>query len=205
MGACLSNAEVNYVAIKNAPSPITAIDTKFLSTAPRSLNMKHKKWNLTGDYTVNDGLTGTPYFQVSGSFFTMVGRKVLRDGNRVEIAGIKSVPFTFGRREVYIVDEKTKSESFLFTMDVVDSLGSLELSASVIDKVTGETHIVSCRGNQDTWNMVFYIDQSPVAKMRSKWEITGDRYFVDVAAGVDMALIALLCIGIQSTVPAQVP
>ncbi|OQR81612.1 hypothetical protein THRCLA_11569 [Thraustotheca clavata] len=197
MGACMSDEEFVSVQIMAPPVPIAAIDAKYVSLAPMRLNIKHNDWNFTGDYCIKDILTGIPYFQVDGSFFTMVDRKTLKDINGVNVATVETVPFSFGRREVYTCDDNGYSAKHIFSMEVTNLFGSTEMNASIVDRVTGVTHYLSCRGSVGSWNLIFYVDGNPIAKTTCQWEIDGDRFFVDIAPGVDIALIVLICVAVQ--------
>ncbi|OQR82651.1 hypothetical protein ACHHYP_15675 [Achlya hypogyna] len=197
MGACMSTEDFSAVVLVPPATPITAVDSKFVTLTPLSLNIRHNDWVNTGEYTIKDVITGVAYFTVEGFFFTAVDRKTLKDVSGGNIATVETPPFGFGRRDVYTTDAHGNSARLLYSFEVTNIFGSTDLSCQMKDQVTGQTHTFTCLGSVGSWNLVIFCDGKPVAKYRSDWELGGDRYLVDIAPGVDIAMIVLFCVGIQ--------
>ncbi|KDO29521.1 hypothetical protein SPRG_05478 [Saprolegnia parasitica CBS 223.65] len=196
MGASMSSAE--YRAVQLVPqSNFVAIDRKF--TAPRvvTLDMKGQIWTWSGqDFLIRDADTGDVYFRIDAKAFSLRERKILRDYRGNVIAVTKEDLFSFMLTQRVFSSEATDHE--ILAIKTRLKMGFPELECSVRNLSTGRVHELRCKGDWTSRRAIISIDNGVViAKLRQPLELGGARYFVDVAPGVDIALVTLVCIAMD--------
>ncbi|EQC29356.1 hypothetical protein SDRG_12820 [Saprolegnia diclina VS20] len=177
MGACMSDENVIATPLVVPPTPITAVDPKFVLQCPMRLNIRHNDWVNSGEFRVKDAATGIPY----SSWSTARSER----------------SFSLGHRDVLRTNGRGEATSHIFGFDVTNFFGSTDLTCEFVDVMTKQRHVLTASGSVGSWNMVFRCDGHAIAKFESDWTLSGDKYIVDIAPGVDLALIVLLCVGVQ--------
>ena len=193
----MSDENVIATPLVVPPTPITAVDPKFVLKCPMRLNIRHNDWVNSGEFRVKDVATGIPYFLVDGVFWSFHNRKLLRDANGTEVATMEERSFSLGHRDVLRTNGRGEATSHIFGFDVTNFFGCTDLTCEFVDLVTKQRHVLTASGSVGSWNMVFRCDGHAIAKFESDWTLSGDKYIVDIAPGVDLALIVLLCVGVQ--------
>ncbi|EQC38747.1 hypothetical protein SDRG_03711 [Saprolegnia diclina VS20] len=193
MGVCMSSEE--FSALPLVPqSNFVAIDHTF--TAPRvvTLDVKCQIWSSLGkDFLIRDADTGEVYFRLEAKDSSFHDQKVLRD-NRGNVVAVTKEDLREYTQHVYS-SEATDHE--LLAIKARHNVGYPELGCSVRNLSTGRVHELRCKGAW-THRAIISIDGGVViAKIDQKFDLGGVRYSVEVAPGVDLALMTLVCIAMD--------
>ncbi|RAR08826.1 DUF567-domain-containing protein [Stemphylium lycopersici] len=173
-----------------APQPI-GIFPQFLAAGPETLVLKEKVMSLTGDSFSIKLANGTPVLKVEGKVMSISGRKKMFDMNDNHLCSI--VKEHFHLHSTYVVEGADGQK----IMEVKSSFKPIFTSAN------GKQESLVMRGDFfDTQADI--IDEAQnnlvVARIDRKLLSGKDIFFgqqtygVQIAPGVDMALIAALCI-----------
>jgi len=179
------------------PQPI-GIFSQFLAAGPETLVLKEKVMSLTGDSFSIKLANGTPVLKVEGKVMSISGRKKMFDMNGNHLCSI--VKEHFHLHSTYVVESADGQK-------VMEVKSSFKLIGS---KATAT--FTSANGKQESLVMHgdFFDTQADIIdeaqnnlvvaridrKLLSGKDIFFDQqtYGVQIAPGVDMALIAALCI-----------
>ncbi|KDO34434.1 hypothetical protein SPRG_01569 [Saprolegnia parasitica CBS 223.65] len=194
MGACLSDEPIPTPLLVAPLSPITAVDPRFVLKTPVRLHARYD-WSSEGPFRIKDVATGVPYFVVDGALGPCHNRKTLRDANGVKVA-VMDEPWTSGgRRDVSRINGSGEA-SLVFSFDTTFFLVCTDVRCEFVDLVTKQRHELTGSGSVGSWDMVFRCDGHVIATFEKDATLS-DKYFLHIAAGVDLALIVLLCVGAQ--------
>ncbi|KAJ4361695.1 hypothetical protein N0V95_001679 [Ascochyta clinopodiicola] len=179
------------------PAPI-AIFPQFIARAPETLVLKEKVLSLTGDDFHIKLANGTPILRVEGKVMSISGRKKVFDEQGGHLFDI--VKEHFHLHTTFRVEDASGKK-------VVEVKSSLKLIGSkataTFTSQSGKQEVLTMRGNwRDTTADITDEAQGNVvvARINRQWLSGKDLFFgkqtygVSVAPGVDMALIAALCI-----------
>ncbi|ETW00113.1 hypothetical protein H310_07529 [Aphanomyces invadans] len=192
MGGCLSTeAFDNAVLVPH--KTVSIVHPKFASPVPVTLRIKEKMWSWSGDdFSIKDVHTDVPYFKVDGSAFSWREKKTLRDyqGNVLAYMEEPMMSFT-NRQEVFTPDMRK-------WFDITPRITMFEnvLDCHVVDCTTGQRYSFGISGDWLVHKSVITCDGVPVAKVSRLMSFT-DEYCVEIASGIDMAFIVLLCVALD--------
>ncbi|KAJ4993666.1 hypothetical protein SVAN01_00720 [Stagonosporopsis vannaccii] len=179
------------------PSPI-GIFPQFIAQGPETLVLKEKVLSLTGDDFHIKLASGTPILRVEGKVMSISGRKKVFDEQGNHLFDI--VKEHFHLHATYRVDG-AKGDKVMEVRSSLKLMGSK--ATATFTSQSGKHEVLTMRGNWlDTSADI--IDEAQgnlvVARIDRKLLSGKDIFFgqqtyaVTVAPGVDMALIAALCI-----------
>lgn len=195
MGACMSGEPIPAPLLVAPSTPITAVDPRFVVKTPMRLCARYD-WSSEGPFCIKDVATGVPYFIVDGALGPCHNRKTLRDANGVTVAAMDLPLLSFGRRDVSRINGSGEVTSHVFSFDTTFFLVCTDVRCEFVDLVTKQRHELTGSGSVGSWNMVFRCDGHVIATLEKDATLS-EKYFLHVAAGVDLALIVLLCVGAQ--------
>ncbi|KAF0719555.1 Aste57867_949 [Aphanomyces stellatus] len=170
MGNHLSTSEFETTHLFPQVAPVVAIDATYVTTT-------HVHLDMGCGPVVRDVDTGASIFRVDGD------RLWDRDGRACATmrSGLVS-------RTVYGAADEP-----LFDI----STGTAAASCDVQDPVSGQRHAYSAVGTLSSSKAIITCDGVPVAKFRHNGSYHfGPCFDLDIAAGVDMALVVLLCLSL---------
>ncbi|KAF0717598.1 Aste57867_2208 [Aphanomyces stellatus] len=194
MGNSSSKQAYDAVVLLPLQQPISAIHPKFAAPVPVCLHLKQKLWSWSGDdFTIRDPNTNTPYFRIKGNALSIRRKKTLLDFQGATVAVMEEPVMSFVRRQEVF----TPSMSKMFDITPRITVFKNVLDCTVVDCVTGRTHVLGIRGDWLARKTVITCDGIPIAKVFSPLKFVQDEYYVNIAAGFDMALIVLLCMALE--------
>ncbi|KAB8235717.1 tubby C-terminal-like domain-containing protein [Aspergillus alliaceus] len=179
------------------PKPI-AIFPQFIAQQTETLALKEKVLSLTGDSFTIKLVNGQPLLRVEGKVMSISGRKSVYDMAGTHLFNIVKEHFhlhtTFAAQE-------PAGKKFLEVKSSFKLFGS-KATATFTSPSTGNTESLAMRGNwlDSAAEIVDEATGSVVARIDRKLfrgrDIIFDQqsYAVSVAPGIDMALIAAMCI-----------
>ncbi|KAF0698576.1 Aste57867_10806 [Aphanomyces stellatus] len=197
MGSCISNEAYDAAVLVPVKQPLAVIHSKFASPIPVTLIMKKKLWSWSGDdFSIKDLNTGVPYFKFDGSAFSFRDKKTLLDFKGNPVAIMEEPVLSFTRWQEVFKPDMTK------WFDITPRITMFEnvLDCEVRDCVTGKKYVLGVQGNWLARKSVVTCNGVPIAKIRSPITYIRDVYYVDIAKGVDMALVVLLCMALDEAV-----
>ncbi|KAJ5116591.1 hypothetical protein N7456_000939 [Penicillium angulare] len=188
---------MHSVNLAPVPQPLAIFD-QFTAHQTEVLAIKEKVLSLTGDSFDVKLANGQPIFKVKGKLMSISGRKAVTDTSNNHL-------FDIVKEHLHIhstyAAESPDGKKILQVKSGINLLGS-KATATFTSPATGNTHVLKMKGNwidskadivdESTNAVVAQIDR----KLLSGRDIFFDQqtYAVIVAPGVDMALIAALCI-----------
>ncbi|KAG9190793.1 hypothetical protein G6011_08881 [Alternaria panax] len=180
-----------------APQPI-GVFPHFLAAGPETLVLKEKVISLSGDSFSIKLANGTPILQVEGKVMSLTGRKKMFDMQGNHLCSI--VKEHFHLHSTYAVESATGTK----IMEVKSSFKLLGSKATAtFTSSNGKQEMLTMRGNFfDTRADILDEAQGGLVVARIDRKILSGKdiffgqqtYGVQIAPGVDMALIAALCI-----------
>jgi len=182
-----------------APAPQTiGIFSQFFAAGPETLVMKEKVLSLTGDSFSIKLANGTPVLKVEGKLMSISGRKKMFDMQGKHVCSI--VKEHFHIHTTYAVEDANGAK----IMQVKSNFKLLGSKATAtFTSHNGKEEILTMKGNWfDTSADIVDEAQGGVVVARINRKILSGKdilfnqqtYGVQIAPGVDMALIAALCI-----------
>ncbi|PHH77282.1 hypothetical protein CDD82_3577 [Ophiocordyceps australis] len=180
--------------------PIGVIDD-FIAPNTETLVIKEKFWSLSGDSFDIKLANGNPIFKVHGKHLTIGGRKSVSDMNGRHLFDI--VKEHLHLHETYVIEDpngKKILEIKNALLKVIGSKATAELTLS-----NGQTETLTMSGNWlDTSADIICKSTGATAaridrKLINARELFGSQqtYALVVAPGVDMALMAAMCIALD--------
>ncbi|KAF0682340.1 Aste57867_25523 [Aphanomyces stellatus] len=146
--------------------PIAVLHPNVAVSVPVTFHMQRKAWSWSGnDFTVQDVQTGTAFFKLKDNALSCRQTKTLLDMHGATIAIMEELIFSMRRHEVY---SPTMTKWFEIAPQMV--VFATQLSSFATDCVTRRRH-------------------SPRGQNFKPFELFHNEYYVDIAPGVDMALI----------------
>ncbi|CAG5182459.1 uncharacterized protein ALTATR162_LOCUS10172 [Alternaria atra] len=180
-----------------APQPI-GVFPQFLAARPETLVLKEKVLSLSGDSFSIKLANGTPVLQVEGKVMSLTGRKKMFDMQGNHLCSI--VKEHFHLHSTYVV-ESAKGEKIMEVKSSFKLMGSK--ATATFASSNGKQEVLTMRGNFfDTQADILDEAQGGLVVARIDRKILSGKdiffgqqtYGVQIAPGVDMALIAALCI-----------
>ncbi|RYN58450.1 hypothetical protein AA0118_g7204 [Alternaria tenuissima] len=180
-----------------APQPI-GVFPQFLAAGPETLVLKEKVISLSGDSFSIKLANGTPVLQVEGKVMSLTGRKKMFDMQGNHLCSI--VKEHFHLHSTYVV-ESAKGDKIMEVKSSFKLLGSK--ATATFTSSNGKQEVLTMRGNFfDTQADILDEAQGGLVVARIDRKILSGKdiffgqqtYGVQIAPGVDMALIAALCI-----------
>ncbi|KNG48436.1 duf567 domain-containing protein [Stemphylium lycopersici] len=163
-----------------APQPI-GIFPQFLAAGPETLVLKEKVMSLTGDSFSIKLANGTPVLKVEGKVMSISGRKKMFDMNDNHLCSI--VKEHFHLHSTYVVEgadgQKIMEVKSSFKQSLVMRGDFFDTQADIIDEAQNNLVVARIDRKLLSGKDIFFGQQT---------------YGVQIAPGVDMALIAALCI-----------
>ncbi|CAK9780411.1 hypothetical protein CC85DRAFT_283526 [Cutaneotrichosporon oleaginosum] len=177
-------------------NPPIAVFRDFIAQAPTTLVLKEKVWSLSGDsFSIKDAATGRPVVKVAGKALSLRDRKQVMDPSGRPLYSLRSKLMTIFN--VQIGEDANEKELFRVRSHSL-SLGS-KLTVTFTNAITGQPVELNIKGDMFGMGSVIRCNGQPIAQISREYfnaaQIFGDQqtYFVTVAPGVDLALIAGIC------------
>ncbi|KAF0691111.1 Aste57867_17609 [Aphanomyces stellatus] len=194
MGCSSSTEAYDAAILLPLQQPIAVFHPKFAAPIPVCLHLKQKLWSWSGDdFTIRDPNTGTPYFRIRGDALSFRRTKTLVDFQGAPIAVMEEPVMSFVRRQEVFTPAMAKKFEITPRITMFDNV----LDCVVVDCITGKTHVLGVQGDWLARKTVITCDGIPIAKVFSPINFVQDEYYVNIAPGVDMALIVLLCMALE--------
>lgn len=201
--ASLSSSSSTDVQVVSPPQQICATEARFCLPHPVTLTLKEKLFSFSGDdFKISCNATGTPYFQCQGRAWSLREKKVLRDTYGNPVANFKEKLLSFTDSfDIYAGENSDKkickcSASYTFV--------KAKMYTFFQDAITGVQKAVVLKGDWRDKRCVIYLGEPknggvPIAKVFRPFSLKGhlfekDSYVLEIAAGVDIALLVILCI-----------
>ncbi|KAF0712592.1 Aste57867_4779 [Aphanomyces stellatus] len=183
------NAAVAYdMAVLVAPPPMTIVAPRFVTKAPTTIIVK-----ISDDYFVRDVNTGDALFHIQTKTDVYVTKTLVDLRANLPVAVILEPVMTGRHRQKVYKPDMTPWFDILPHMTFVTNAADCDVE----DCVTGETHSFGIDGNALMRKAVVSRNGVTIARMHKPKAITSKTYIIDMAAGVDMALIVLFCLGMD--------
>ncbi|KAF0682342.1 Aste57867_25525 [Aphanomyces stellatus] len=188
---CTSSSHAHVLPLQPVAPPVAVLDPAFVSTLPVSFYLQENLRLLHGDlFVVQDRVSGVPYLQIKCQGAMFQHKHVFFDTMGTVVAIMEEPLVLFKQRRDVLKSDLTTW--FYVTPGRCCGVSSLDCVA--IDATSGEPRVFALHGQWRTHDAVFLCDDVPIAHVGCPQECSRGRYCVDVAAGVDVALIALLCV-----------
>ncbi|KAL3460005.1 tubby C-terminal-like domain-containing protein [Aspergillus heterothallicus] len=176
-----------------------ALFQQFIAREPQTIILKEKILSLTGDSFDIKRDDGQPLLKVNGAFFSISGRKRVEDMNGNHLCDVRKEHLHL-LHPTYVLEDPSGNK-ICEVRSRLKIIGSKAI-ATYIDPPTGKTVTLVMDGNwlDHIAKIVNEETGEPVASISRKrfnarnLVFEQDTYHVTIAPGVDMALIAGLCI-----------
>ncbi|KAF0698236.1 Aste57867_11140 [Aphanomyces stellatus] len=199
MGGCVSNEAYNAaVVVSMASRPVAVIDPKFALPVAITLHMKEHLWARANDpFVIKDPHTCAPYFRLQGQVVSMRSHKNLLDFEGHVVASMEeAVVALLGGQTIY-----SASRTKLCDAVVRFGMCHYRIECRVRNScASGTTHAFELMSDGFGRKTVITCDGVVVARAYSPPTLADEEYFVDIGAGVDIALIVLLCVALEDHV-----
>ena len=183
--------------------PICAIEPRFCLQTSVQLRLREKISSFSGDdFKVTDAATGVVYFQIRGKVFSLREKKVLYDNAGVPVLNLKEAMWSWTDKfTVFAVDHSDRQNCKFRTRR---TFLKAKISTTFTDAITGRPRLVVLKGNWRDKKCVVFLGEPkqggiPIAKVYRP--LTGrsflfgvDDYIIEVAPGVDVSLMVIMCI-----------
>jgi len=186
------------VPLSSPKNNIVAIEDRFVFQQPITLLLREKVMSISGDdYTIKD-INDVSYFKCSGKTFNLKDKKILSDINGKPLLNIKNNKIISLKKKMYIYagEDDTK------TLAVIRPNSALiirKCSVEFFNKATGKNEELIMKtdllGNSCG---IFYGENEKLIcnihrKINAKLALFAkDTYYVEIASGVDVALMLSL-------------
>ncbi|CDZ96510.1 Tubby C-terminal-like domain [Phaffia rhodozyma] len=178
-------------------NPPLGIHTSYCAPHPVTLVLKEKAFSFSGDdFNIKDAANGMDVVRCQGQALSFRDKKVITDtSNRVL--------FTIKNKLLSVLSTYTgedPSGRLLFTVKSKFSIGGAKMTAHFINASNGRAIELELRGSFWEGSAAITLDGRPVAQISRQFltsrEIFTSKqtYYVTVAPGVDLALIAAIAI-----------
>ncbi len=186
--------------------PICATESRFCLPQTVQLRLREKFFSFSGDdFKITDASSGTVYFQCQGRAMSLREKKVLRDNMGVAVLNMKEKFLSFADKFKVFAGEHSDREICRFNCRI--TFLKAKLSSYFNDVVTGKPRLLVLKGDWRDKKCVIYLNepkQGGVPLVRIFRPYTGrsillgvDDYIVEIAAGVDIALVIIMCIALD--------
>jgi len=188
------------------PEPICATEPRFCLQTPVQLRLREKLWSFSGDdFKITDANTGVLFFQCQGKVFSLREKKVLRDNYGQPVLNLKEQLLSFTDKfKVYAGDN---SDREICRLNSKLSFVKAKLTTHFTDVITHRQRGIVLKGDwRDKRCMIFLGEPKqggiPIAKIyrptSGRSLLFGvDDYIVEIAPGVDIALMVIICIALD--------
>jgi len=204
----MGSDQSSYEDVKVFPqtSPICGIEPRFCLPNPIKLRLREKIFSFSGDdFKICDADDGTLYFRCAGKTFSLKDKKTLLDVNGQPVLNMKQPLMSLSDK--YKIYAGANSDKELFTFKTERNYFKAKLAAFVKNPVNNSHHYLVLKGNWRDKKAVVFLgepkqDGIPVAKvyrpLSGKSLFFGaDEYLIEIAPGVDIALILSMCIALD--------
>ncbi|WVQ85740.1 hypothetical protein IAT38_007907 [Cryptococcus sp. DSM 104549] len=177
--------------------PPIGVNPNYYAQVPTTLILKEKAFSFSGDdFAVKDS-NGHVVVRCQGKALSFRDRKVISDPSGRLLFGLRNKMLAIAK--TYVAENEHEQEIFRVKKKII-SLGT-SMTATFIDAATNKELVVDLRGDFWGGSADLSVEGGPVIaqisrKLFNAREFFGDKqtYFVTVAPGVDLALVAAICI-----------
>ncbi len=199
----LSSGSSSDVQLVPLPQQICATEARFCLPHPVTLNLREKLFSFSGDdFKISCAATGTPYFQCQGKTWSLREKKVLRDAYGTPVANFKEKLLSF--TDSFDIYSGENSDKKICKCTTSYTFVKAKMYAFFQDAVSGAQKAIVLKGDWRDKRCVIYLGEPksggvPIAKVFRPFSLKGhlfdkDSYRLEIAAGVDIALLVILCI-----------
>ncbi|TXT09619.1 uncharacterized protein COLE_03553 [Cutaneotrichosporon oleaginosum] len=176
--------------------PPVAVFPAFISHGPVTLVLREQIFSLTGDdFSVKDAATGHTIVRCKGKIISFRERKNVTDAAGHLLFSMRDKLIAL--MSTFVAEDANGHEVFRVKLMVVGT----KMTATFRNAVTGQNCELSIRGDMFGLGTTITLNGNiPVAQISRKllhlreWIADKQTYYVTVAPGVDLALIAAICI-----------
>jgi len=197
------------VPIYAQQDPICATEPRFVLPIPVTLRLREKVFSMSGDdFSISCAATGVEYFKCQGKFFSLREKKILRDNAGVPVLNFKEQLISF--TDKFNIYAGEKSDRKICRFQTKYTFIKSKMSTDFQDVVTGHMRHIVLKGDwRDKRGVIYHGEPKqggvPIAKiyrqMTGKGMLFGvDDYFLEIAPGVDIALMVTMCIALDEHV-----
>lgn len=200
------NSAFNETILTAPLQPVCATEARFCLPNPITLTLREKFFLFSkDDFQISCAATGTSYFQCEGSVFSLREKKVIRDSYGAPVANFKEQLFSF--RDRFNVFAGDSSDKQLCSCVASINFIRAKLTTDFTDATSGLQRRVVLKGDWRDKRCIIYLGDPrqggiPIAKifrpfsLRSHF-LESDTYHLEIAAGIDIALMVILCIALD--------
>ncbi|KAI9732955.1 MAG: hypothetical protein M1818_007388 [Claussenomyces sp. TS43310] len=176
-------------------SPPLGVFPQFCAPQQTTIVLKEKVWKISGDsFRIND-INGALVLVCEGHF-SVTDRKTFTDVAGHPLFDLRTRPFHLHKT----FEAKGAGGQLLFTVKAKFSIGSTKVSCTFVNTSDGQPVELLVKGDFFHRKATITMNDIPVAEIgrdhfNARQFFGGKQsYFVSIAPGVDVALIAALCI-----------
>jgi len=198
------------VPLYPCPEPICATEPRFILPQGVTLRLREKAFSISGDdFNITCANTGVEYFKCQGKVFSLREKKILRDNNGVPILNFKEQLIAITDKfNVYAGDG---SDRQICKFKTKYTFIKAKMTTDFPDVCTGANRHIVLKGDwRDKRGVIYWGEPKqggvPIAKIFRqmagiKAMIAGtDDYCIEIAPGVDIALMVTMCIALDEHV-----
>ncbi|RXK37494.1 hypothetical protein M231_05215 [Tremella mesenterica] len=175
--------------------PPLGIHPNYAVNKPTTLVLREKIFSFTGDDFAIKDIHGQPVIKCKGKFLSLRDRKIISDLNGNVLFQIRDKAWTI--HTIYIGEDPQGEE--IFRVRKRFSFGT-KLEATFRNAVDGNEIVLTVKGDIFAYSADVMLGETVIAQIRKQLvdvrEYLADTqtYFVTVAPGVDLTLMAAICI-----------
>ncbi|EIW71327.1 hypothetical protein TREMEDRAFT_28128 [Tremella mesenterica DSM 1558] len=180
--------------------PPLGIHPNYAVNKPTTLVLREKIFSFTGDDFAIKDIHGQPVIKCKGKFLSLRDRKIISDLNGNVLFQIRDKAWTI--HTIYIGEDPQGEE--IFRVRKRFSFGTM-METTFLDSTTNTQITLTMQGDMWGGSADIMLGPTVIAQInRSLFnmrQIFGDQqtYYVSVAPGVDLTLIAAMCICFDET------
>ncbi|WVW80492.1 hypothetical protein I302_102476 [Kwoniella bestiolae CBS 10118] len=203
MGLIKASPTADLVAV----DPPIGLHPQIFAQKATTLVLKEKVWSWTGDdFSVKD-IEGRDVVKCHGKAWSLRERKVISDADDKFLFGIRNKILTI--HTTFIGEDESEKELFRIRKRL--SLGA-KMKATFLNPSNGQPITLLLKGDFWGGSADISIEDGPIIAQISRkllnareWLVDQQTYFVTIAPGVDLALMAAMCICFDEAMNKKAP
>lgn len=204
----------NTIPVPQNP-PLAIIEQRFCLPNPVTLRLRNKLFSFSQDSDIRDPFTGILYFRVKGRVFSMKDKKTLLDFADVPVLNLQEPMFRW--RKTYEISRGNDQVNRVMDVTLKFTFLKTKMGAVAVNISTGQQVALGVLGNWSSRNAIIWVDigntgdkesRIPIAKIYRPLNIQemifgAESYYIEIAPGVDIALIVALCVCVDDHLDEQ--
>jgi len=198
----------NSIVLQPMAHPICATDPRFCIRAPVLLYLREHAFSFSGDdFTIADANSGAVYFVCAGQFMSFTQSKIILDNAGVPVVNIQHEWFSFTHKYNIFHGAEPVHQICQIESDMSFMGSGASMYTTFVDAVSRQMQYICLQGDWFSKRCIIYSGDPmqggvPIAKIYRPYTgrtflTKADEYYLEVAPGVDLAFMVVMCIAMD--------